>query len=37
MIGRENFKAHMKKVPLSSDVVPKTLARGTPGFSGLTY
>ena len=24
----------MKKVPLSSDVVVKTLARGTPGFSG---
>jgi cell division protease FtsH len=24
----------MKKVPLSSDVVTKTLARGTPGFSG---
>jgi len=35
MIGREKIlKVHMKKVPLSSDVVPKTLARGTPGFSG---
>ncbi len=35
MIGREKIlKVHMKKVPLSSDVVPKILARGTPGFSG---
>ena len=35
MIGREKIlKVHMKKVPLSSDVVTKTLARGTPGFSG---
>ncbi len=35
MIGREKIlKVHMKKVPLSSDVVPKTIARGTPGFSG---
>ena len=35
MIGREKIlKVHMKKVPLSSDVVAKTLARGTPGFSG---
>merc|ERR1711907_717804 len=35
MIGREKIlKVHMKKVPLSSDVIPKTLARGTPGFSG---
>ena len=33
--GREQIlKVHMKKVPLSSDVVTKTLARGTPGFSG---
>ena len=31
MIGREKIlKVHMKKVPLSSDVVTKTLARGTP-------
>ena len=35
MIGREKIlKVHMKKVPLSSDVVTKTLAMGTPGFSG---
>lgn len=33
--GREKIlKVHMKKVPLSSDVDPKTIARGTPGFSG---
>ena len=31
MIGEKILKVHMKKVPLSSDVV---LARGTPGFSG---
>ena len=24
----------MKKVPLSDDVQPRTIARGTPGFSG---
>jgi cell division protease FtsH len=35
MTGREKIlKVHMKKVPLSSDVVPKIIARGTPGFSG---
>merc|ERR1711871_1135278 len=35
MIGREKIlKVHTKKVPLSSDVVPKVIARGTPGFSG---
>tara|TARA_B110000971_G_scaffold180_1_gene206 strand:+ start:407 stop:2338 length:1932 start_codon:yes stop_codon:yes gene_type:complete len=35
MIGREKIlKVHMKKVPLASDVIVKTLARGTPGFSG---
>lgn len=28
------LKVHMKKVPLSSDVDIKALARGTPGFSG---
>ncbi|MDX8384224.1 MAG: AAA family ATPase, partial [Ghiorsea sp.] len=28
------LKVHMKKVPLSSDVDTKALARGTPGFSG---
>merc|ERR1711988_426908 len=35
MIGREKIlKVHMKKVPLASDVDPRTIARGTPGFSG---
>ncbi len=35
IIGREKIlKVHMKKVPLSSDVNPRTIARGTPGFSG---
>ncbi|MDQ6973585.1 MAG: ATP-dependent zinc metalloprotease FtsH [Mariprofundaceae bacterium] len=28
------LKVHMKKVPLSSDVKVKVIARGTPGFSG---
>src|SRR6201991_4095434 len=33
--GREKIlKVHMRKVPLSSDVDPKIIARGTPGFSG---
>ena len=33
--GREQIlKVHMRKVPLSEDVVPMTIARGTPGFSG---
>ena len=33
--GREKIlHVHMKKVPLASDVDPKTIARGTPGFSG---
>ena len=33
--GREQIlKVHMRKVPLSDSVVPLTLARGTPGFSG---
>ncbi|MDQ6987937.1 MAG: ATP-dependent zinc metalloprotease FtsH [Mariprofundaceae bacterium] len=33
--GREEIlRVHMKKVPLSSDVDVKVLARGTPGFSG---
>ena len=33
--GREKIlSVHMKKVPLASDVNPKTIARGTPGFSG---
>ncbi len=35
LLGREQIlKVHMRKVPLSSDVDAKTLARGTPGFSG---
>jgi len=35
MIGREKIlKVHMKKVPLDSDVEPRVIARGTPGFSG---
>ncbi|MFA7275810.1 MAG: ATP-dependent zinc metalloprotease FtsH [Pseudobdellovibrionaceae bacterium] len=33
--GREKIlKVHMKKVPLSSNVDPMIIARGTPGFSG---
>jgi cell division protease FtsH len=33
--GREKIlRVHMRKVPLSPDVDPKILARGTPGFSG---
>ena len=33
--GREKIlKVHMRKVPLANDVVPRTIARGTPGFSG---
>lgn len=33
--GREKIlKVHMKKVPVAPDVNPKTIARGTPGFSG---
>ncbi len=33
--GREQIlKVHMRKVPLSDDVVAKIIARGTPGFSG---
>jgi cell division protease FtsH len=33
--GREQIlKVHMRKVPLDADVVPMTIARGTPGFSG---
>jgi len=35
VVGREKIlKVHMKKVPLAPDVEPRTLARGTPGFSG---
>ncbi len=33
--GREKIlQVHMKRLPLSPDVNPKVLARGTPGFSG---
>ncbi|MFZ1796386.1 MAG: ATP-dependent zinc metalloprotease FtsH, partial [Dokdonella sp.] len=33
--GREQIlKVHMRKVPLSNDVEPLVIARGTPGFSG---
>ncbi|ALK10504.1 ATP-dependent zinc metalloprotease FtsH [Blastochloris viridis] len=35
VIGREQIlKVHVRKVPLSPDVNLKTIARGTPGFSG---
>ena len=35
LLGRAQIlKVHMRKVPLSSDVDVKVLARGTPGFSG---
>ncbi len=35
IVGREKIlKVHMKKVPLGPDVVARTIARGTPGFSG---
>jgi cell division protease FtsH len=35
VVGRENIlKVHVKKVPLAPDVNLKTVARGTPGFSG---
>ena len=33
--GREQIlKVHMRKVPISDDVKPSLIARGTPGFSG---
>lgn len=33
--GREAIlKVHMQKLPLSNDVEPRVIARGTPGFSG---
>jgi cell division protease FtsH len=33
--GREAIlKVHMRKIPLSDNVEPKVIARGTPGFSG---
>jgi cell division protease FtsH len=35
VLGREKIlKVHMRKVPLATDVDPKVIARGTPGFSG---
>src|ERR1700729_3833464 len=35
VVGRENIlKVHVRKVPLAPDVNLKTVARGTPGFSG---
>ena len=35
LLGREHIlKVHMRKRPLSNDVEPRTIARGTPGFSG---
>ncbi len=35
ILGRERIlKVHMRKVPLAPDVEPRTIARGTPGFSG---
>ncbi len=35
ILGREAIlKVHMRKVPLADDFDPKTIARGTPGFSG---
>ena len=35
VVGREKIlKVHMRRVPLAPDVVAKTIARGTPGFSG---
>lgn len=35
VVGREKIlKVHMRNVPLSKDVIPKVIARGTPGFSG---
>ena len=35
IMGREKIlKVHMRKVPLAPDVEPRTIARGTPGFSG---
>jgi cell division protease FtsH len=35
IVGRETIlRVHMRNIPLSSDVDVKTIARGTPGFSG---
>ncbi|HAJ47718.1 MAG TPA: cell division protein FtsH, partial [Alphaproteobacteria bacterium] len=35
IVGREKIlRVHLKKVQLANDVDPRTIARGTPGFSG---
>ncbi len=35
VVGREKIlRVHMRKVPVAPDVDPRTIARGTPGFSG---
>jgi len=35
VVGREKIlKVHLRKVPLAPSVEPRTIARGTPGFSG---
>jgi len=35
LAGREKIlRVHMRKIPLAPDVDPRTIARGTPGFSG---
>ncbi|TWT13101.1 ATP-dependent zinc metalloprotease FtsH [Reyranella sp. CPCC 100927] len=35
IVGREKIlKVHLRKVPIAPDVDPKTISRGTPGFSG---
>jgi cell division protease FtsH len=35
VVGREQIlKVHVRKVPLAPDIDLKTIARGTPGFSG---
>ena len=35
VLGREKIlRVHMKRVPIASDVRPRVIARGTPGFSG---
>ncbi len=35
ILGREKIlRVHLRKVPLATDVDPKVIARGTPGFSG---
>ncbi len=35
LMGRDKIlRVHMRKVPLAPDIDPRTIARGTPGFSG---